>query len=290
VEFSKIGTLIRDIRKSLKITQEEIASGICTQGLISRIEKGEHIPSADILYKIAKKLGLDVNYFFHYAETPSLTYIEEVMYQVRKSIRERSYHEVEEIIKIEMKNPLFQTPTFKQFLLWHKGICTYYIQADIEKAMSLMQEALNLSETGNNAYSEREIEILNSIAILHSEVGQHKRAIETLEKAMVHLKNLSCKKDVHIEIRLLYNLAKFLWFEGAYADSIQFCERGSKLCLQYESFYLYGELTFQHGYNLMKLNKKKEAIVYFYKARSIFQLQNNSHFVSYIDEEIAYLN
>lgn len=147
-----------------------------------------------------------------------------------------------------------------------------------------------MSEPGSNTYSERNIEILNSMAILHSEEEQHKEAIAILERAMAHLKALSHQKDARIEIRLLYSLANSLTIEGQYDNSIHYCQRGSKLCLQAESLYLFGEITFQCGYNLLQLNRKEEALVCLYRARNIFQLQNNVNFVSYIDEEIRYLD
>ena len=41
MDFSIIGQRIRELRKSLKLSQEELAEGICTQAQISKIEKGD---------------------------------------------------------------------------------------------------------------------------------------------------------------------------------------------------------------------------------------------------------
>ena len=41
---SIIGNKIKDLRQAVDITQGELADGICTQALISRMEKGDIYP------------------------------------------------------------------------------------------------------------------------------------------------------------------------------------------------------------------------------------------------------
>ena len=40
------------------MSQKKLAEGICTQTIISRLEKGEVTPSIDIFFKIIKKLNI----------------------------------------------------------------------------------------------------------------------------------------------------------------------------------------------------------------------------------------
>jgi len=44
----RLGKIIPELRKSLGLTQKQLAESICTQALISRIERGEVMPSADM--------------------------------------------------------------------------------------------------------------------------------------------------------------------------------------------------------------------------------------------------
>ncbi|MGG4167018.1 helix-turn-helix transcriptional regulator [Rossellomorea vietnamensis] len=41
MDYSVIGKKIRELRKVVGLTQGDMAEGICTQALISRIEKGD---------------------------------------------------------------------------------------------------------------------------------------------------------------------------------------------------------------------------------------------------------
>ena len=58
---TRLANLIKTKRKELKLSQKALAEGICTQTIISRIEKGEITPSVDIFFKIIKKLCIPMD-------------------------------------------------------------------------------------------------------------------------------------------------------------------------------------------------------------------------------------
>lgn len=47
------------------MSQKELASGICKQGQISRIENGEYTPGSKLLYDLSRKLKVSMDYFFN---------------------------------------------------------------------------------------------------------------------------------------------------------------------------------------------------------------------------------
>ena len=58
-----LATRLKNRRKELKMSQRELAEGICKQGQISRLENGEFTPGADFLYALSKKLKVSIDYF-----------------------------------------------------------------------------------------------------------------------------------------------------------------------------------------------------------------------------------
>lgn len=46
----------RSKRKEFGFSQAELAEGICEQSQISKIERGNYMPAADLLYKLARRL------------------------------------------------------------------------------------------------------------------------------------------------------------------------------------------------------------------------------------------
>lgn len=105
MDFKNVGKEIKDLRLGIGMSQKELCEGICTQAQISKIESGKVYPYADTLYLIAKKLGVDVNYFFDIASAPRLDYVQEVIRFSRKLVRYKEYEEVMRIVNVEEKKP-----------------------------------------------------------------------------------------------------------------------------------------------------------------------------------------
>ncbi len=180
LDFSmkRLGQSICDLRKARGMSQQELADGICTQAQISKIEKGNTNTSVDILYKIIKRLGVDYHYFFQIAESQRGDYEKEITIIIRKAVSRGNYVEVMEIVNNAEILPLFQTDDNKQFLLWHKGISTFYLNKDPFTALDLLKQSFNLTAENKIRYAEREVEILISIGIIHSEIYDYKKGIE----------------------------------------------------------------------------------------------------------------
>lgn len=283
-EKMNIGKTIKELRKFNGLSQTELSQGLCTQAQISKLENGTETPSSELLYFLSQRLGVDMNYFFDIKGTPRLDYVIEVQNQLRKNIRNRDYESVFQLVKTEINNPIFSNNKNKQFILWHKGICEYYLKKDAELAINILYQAIDLTKYGNYL-KEREIEILNSVAIIYYEIEQREKAAEIYLDLLEHLKYLSKLTNPNIKIRIYYGLAKALTDLGDYKKSVLYSEMGINLCFKYETFYLLGELFYQKGDNLFNLGKRELGLKYLEKAITFFDLINNTEFVELIQKE-----
>lgn len=289
MNLESLGTVIRDVRKKAGYTQKELAEGICTQAQISKIESGKEIPSCLTLYQIAKKLGTGINYFFEMAENPRADYLQDMKYMVRKYIRERNYHEVYNLIKSERTNLQFTNLELEQFFTWHEGICAYYVENDKDKAMSKLDQAMKMTSMNPIYATEREIEILNSIGIIHNESEEYKKSIDTYKKALNLFSRLPYNQNLEVKIRILYGLSKSLTAVKQYKKSIDFIKEGIQLCIQNELMYLLGELYYQQGVNWYFLNNRENALKFMKKASMVFEIQGNYSFLEFVNNNIRTL-
>lgn len=278
-----LGYSLRELRLYLGLSQSDLANGICTQALISQIEHNDVAPSAELLYHLASRLGVDINYFFNMIETPRLDYVSEVCRQVRRHIKNREYHTVAEILADEESNPLFTTIKNRQFVLWHKAICCYYIEHDAHSSFQLLNEALLLTTTTSKNFSEREIEILISNAILHSEEKDWNNALKLFKKALYHVRFYPIINDETIEIRLYYNYSKALAACKQYDKSLSLAKEGFQLCREKQRIYLFGELSYQCGKINYLLGNNELAKTYLLTSSIIFQLDENYSFKEHVD-------
>lgn len=289
MDYSIIGTKIRELRKAIGLTQGELADGICTQALISRMEKGDIYPSATALYQISTKLGVDVNYFFEIGMTPRLDYIQEVERQLRKLRIKHQYIEMMKIVKGEESNPLFKDNGNAQLLYWHKGIYQFEIAKDQDTAFDLLHKAFQLTAGSKKALSEREMEILLTLGAFQFSNENYQKSLCYYSKVQGALSTTEWLQDKSIKTKLLYNIARVHTRLGEYQESIQYCRRAIKWIIKEEHLYGFAQLHYHLGYNLELIGEFEEALPYLEKAASFFEIQNNVEFVRFIGGKVAHL-
>lgn len=283
----QIGKKIKELRKYWHMTQEELADGICSQGLISKIEKSEEIHlSAQLLHQISQRLGVSIEYFFLESDLPRLSYINDVCDQITELIRSKQYEDAYPYVKLQKNNPIFEKkPHLKQFLLWREAICINYIEHDKEKALKLINEALALSKTGDNIYSLRELDILISKAIIYGELDQWERAQELYMAILNYAEKLPYLTDKTIFINIYYNFSKASTNIKNYDHALHLCNKGITMCKEIKTYYLLGSLFYQKAQVLHELHKNASAEVLDNYKQALWVFENSGDHKNY--EEIC---
>lgn len=286
MDFSAVGKKIKELRKNIGLSQEELADGICTQAQISKIEKGLVYPYASTLYQISQKLGVDVNYFFDIGTTPRLDYVQEVSRQLTLTRRNLRYDEMMGIVRAEEDNPLFaQNKKNMQLLLWHKGIYQFEVKEDTEGAIKTLRQAIDSTHSTEKIWSERELEILLTIGAICIKSDLEK-ALQIFEEAKEHINLLPFIHDYTIKTRLYYNIARVLTRLNKIDESVIHCQDAINWCLEKDTLYLLGELHYHIGYNFELLGKIEKAIKYMEKALIVFELQQDDKYINFISKKI----
>ncbi|MGR3765990.1 helix-turn-helix domain-containing protein [Rossellomorea sp. NS-SX7] len=287
MDYAVIGKKIKELRKVVGLTQGELAEGVCTQALVSRIEKGDIYPSATALFQISVKLGVDVNYFFEIGTTPRLDYVQEVEKQLRTLRINRKFEDMMDLVKIEEKNPLFYKDMEKmQLLYWHKGIYAYEVEKNEEKSFSILDRAYCITANQKKAMTEREMQILSSRGTIHTALHQHDEALHYFYLVETALKATEQLHDKSIKTRLFYNKSRILTRLGSYEESTSYCRRAINWCIEEEQLWGLGELNYQIGYNHELVDEMEQALSYFNRALHMFELVKDERYVAFIREKI----
>ncbi|PLS17778.1 XRE family transcriptional regulator [Bacillus sp. M6-12] len=287
MDFSLIGQKIKELRKQMRLSQGELAEGICTQAQISKIEKGDVFPLATTLYLISQRLGVDVNYFFDIGMTPRLDYIQEVENQLKIARHKMDFDTIRQIIKSEEKNPLFtQNKKNSQLLLWHKGIYEYFKNKDLIRALDLIEQAIALTKSSEKVYSERELDIMVSKAVFYVEEKLYNEAYSTYKSALNYLENFPYLTDNTIKLRLIYNFSRLLTRLNQYDESISYCNEAIKWCIEQDLLFSLGELHYHIGYNYELKRDYASATVYLTKSLQVFELQGDDRFIPFIKKKL----
>ncbi|PHB28483.1 helix-turn-helix domain-containing protein [Bacillus toyonensis] len=287
MEFNDLGITIKELRIKKNISQSELCHEICSQSQISKIEKGMIYPSSILLYQLSERLGVDPNNIFALTQNKKLKYTENVKYVMRDCIRQHQYKELYEIVTREKYTNNFQTKEDKQFLIWHEAIAIYCVNNSTKVALTLLNDALKLTLTNIDFLSEREIDILHTMAILHAENKEYKKSINILKRCLTNFNKLDFPRNKEIKLKIIYNLAKNLSYTYQYEEAIKYIDKGIQLAINLNTFYLLGELYYGKGSNLLKLKQSNEEDVAnnMKKSLFIFELTKNEKKLQIIKEE-----
>ncbi|WP_449621020.1 hypothetical protein [Robertmurraya sp. Marseille-Q9965] len=165
--------------------------------------------------------------------------------------------------------------------MWHEAICIHYLKNQSNSSLEMLDKALEITKN-KKYYTEQEIEILISIAIIETETKLYTKSEEDFKRALESLKNTPQIRNRSIELRIIYGLTKLLTDTGRYEESLGYCIKGINLCKKLESLYVLGELHYQCGSNYARMGENEKAISAFEKAINLFELQANHEFVKLV--------
>ncbi|KPU52411.1 MULTISPECIES: helix-turn-helix domain-containing protein [Bacillus] len=287
MEFNDLGITIKELRIKKNISQSELCHGICSQSQISKIEKGVIYPSSILLYQLSERLGVDPNNIFALTQNKKLKYIDNVKYVIKDCIRQHQYTELYEIVTKEKNLNNFQTKEDKQFLLWHEAIAIYLVNNSIKSALTLLNNALKLTLTNIDFLSEREIDIMQTMAIFHAENKEYKKSINILRRCLTNFNKLDFPRDKEIKLKIIYNLSKCLSYTCQYEEALKYIDKGIQLAINLNTLYLLGELYYGKGSNLLKLKQSNDENVAnnMKTALFIFELTKNENKLKIIQKE-----
>ncbi|WP_232233728.1 helix-turn-helix domain-containing protein [Bacillus sp. J33] len=284
-----IGDSLKSFRQYKNLSVKELAEGICSEEELISYEKERVYPSLETLNQLANKLNIDLTYFFNIASKATINYSTAVMQIINKLKRNWNYQAINEIIQKELDNPIFQPVMLKQFLIWHQGICVFYLEDNFEKAINLLHEALDLTNSKRENLTEREVEILASIAILYKDTHQYEDAIEIFKKALNDLEKLPHILESRGKVRILFGLSQALTEIGEFEESLVYCQKGIDICIHEEILYLFANLHYQCGENYIKLGNEEIGKEHLQKSIYILQLQRNEKFIKIVKSEMEKL-
>ncbi|MCT6922629.1 tetratricopeptide repeat protein [Metasolibacillus sp.] len=284
----RISQKIKELRKKRGLTQKDLAEGICTQAMVSNFEKGEMIPSSLTLFAIAQRLGVDMNYFFDISNSTSTSIkATDAQQIIRKLVHQHDYQSAYFIVQNELLQEALLAPEYRQFLLWHKGICLWFLHKELDTAIQTLEHALQIDNERN---VEQTAAIMNSIAVVYFEAKLYDQSLEYYEKCLPLLKEDTAISYI-IKIRTYFGASRTYQHAKKFNEALYLSKQGIQLCIENETLHLLGNLLFQTGHCLISIEDTTNAAIYLDHAQTIFTLENKFDYLKIIENlKENYLN
>ena len=271
-----IGTIIKEYRTRLKISQEELCFGLCAVSTLSRIESGAQVPGRKLVEALFSKMGMN--------KSVPVTKVdfqrENIEYKVNALVANGDF-KIFDLLE-EYKNCGDGLDTLEtQFYLFFKTMAEDFFKHDGKKALRKYEEALKLSIKDYELHSlpharlltKTELLILNNISRTFYFIGEKEMAIELMEFLRAYFEKgiMSEEEKAKNYPVILFNLENWYGLQGKTKECLEICELGIDSCIQYGNLSLFAYHIFNKGCALVELERLEEGKEYLNQSFSIMK-------------------
>ncbi|WP_282675381.1 helix-turn-helix domain-containing protein [Lactococcus cremoris] len=259
-----LGKGVKEERKKLRLTQAELAQGICSQALLSHIEAGDYMSAADIFIGIYQKLGISElqanlkNYF-------PMSQIEKLSQKSEELCRQHQYAELRDFLLLDSTIDAIS----------EEGLQAYYYYLGVSQAqlgqLNEAQENLRLA-----LVDQKKLTIISrlswmSLGVISAVNHQEKQVEEYIEAAFQDLEKTSYDENLNV----LYYLRAVIYKKLEKNKlALMTLEKGIQFISEHNSHYMLA--NFYYLAALLVENDKSRA--YFSKSQLFTELYKEKVF------------
>lgn len=285
----KLGILLasrlKERRKALKMSQKELAEGICKQGQISRIENGEYTPGSELLYALSRKLRVSMDYFFDEQVQDEKNELENFRLVAENFISQRDYSSLKYLYNLESKSSSHLSLSDKMYLEWIQTLVLFYCDNNKLEAVSKLEKLIkekNISEINYLRFSNTLFNFYYDI----DDLNQFNEIRDNLEKRVNNL-IIHTIEELELSIKFNYNISRYFWLQNNVEDALNKISETIRICKRYRSNYLLADLYLLLGNASASFGNIDEVRDYYTKAKFLYNLDGNQEMSLKVEHYIA---
>lgn len=285
----KLGILLasrlKERRKALKMSQKELAEGICKQGQISRIENGEYTPGSELLYALSRKLRVSMDYFFDEQVQDEKNELENFRLVAENFISQRDYSSLKYLYNLESKSSSHLSLSDKMYLEWIQTLVLFYCDNNKLEAVSKLEKLIkekNISEINYLRFSNTLFNFYYDI----DNLNQFNEIRDNLEKRVNNL-IIHTIEELELSIKFNYNISRYLWLQNNVEDALNKISETIRICKRYRSNYLLADLYLLLGNASASFSNIDEVRDYYTKAKFLYNLDGNQEMSLKVEHYLA---
>ena len=285
----KLGILLasrlKERRKALKMSQKELAEGICKQGQISRIENGEYTPGSELLYALSRKLRVSMDYFFDEQVQDEKNELENFRLVAENFISQRDSSSLKYLYNLESKSSSHLSLSDKMYLEWIQTLVLFYCDNNKLEAVSKLEKLIkekNISEINYLRFSNTLFNFYYDI----DDLNQFNEIRDNLEKRVNNL-IIHTIEELELSIKFNYNISRYLWLQNNVEDALNKISETIRICKRYRSNYLLADLYLLLGNASASFGNIDEVRDYYTKAKFLYNLDGNQEMSLKVEHYLA---
>ncbi|USS88511.1 helix-turn-helix domain-containing protein [Fructilactobacillus hinvesii] len=259
-----LGDYLKAQRKARHLSQAELSDGICSQSMISGIEKGNYIPSSLLLAQICHKLQISLNDtvlsdYFEFSNFQSASH------KIEQLCNEHRYAELIKFMNNEdILASLDSNDDFQKYYYYY-GCATYQLSKQADPALRYLQLALQYTYHTDKKYlSSIELLIISAINLIKVKSSHYTKMdnhnFEIAFASTINQAYVDYSENLNI---IFYQYALALFHEEQIKNAIHVLNTGIEWITSKNSTFMIADLYFLLAKcyeKTAKLKNKNEAL------------------------------
>lgn len=230
-------------RRRLGLTQKQLARDICSQGLISNIERGNYVPNAILLGQICNRLKMSIDHALlnHYYK---ISHREDFNETVEQLCNQHLYQQMQDYLeKSELADHLRRDDDLQIYYYYH-ACSVYQLTKDAQVSLRELNLALSFTYSPHQAHlTSLEMVIMSCIDFVESEsnINHEFKRFKRLESIILNDDNLTLDPNYSL---IFYQYALTLFHHGEKIESIAILQTGIKWATDHNVTFMLADFFF----------------------------------------------
>lgn len=269
------GDMIKKARKKRKMTQNDLAEGICKQATISNIENKNASNNINTLQSICERLDLTLDEILVKSEK---ALYKENIYQIDKYCNSFEYDKAYAILET-MQDADIDDSRIMNAIEYYQAYLNYWIKGDEASALFYFNNVLTKTKSGDDYY----ILSNNGLGTVFDKRGDKKYAEKYYRNVLLEIEQLD--KIPLRYVTIFFNIAQFYSSINEYRKAVDVCNQGIEVTRSYQSTYCLEALLYEKAFNTCKLDDESYKELY-EDARKVAIYNNNPRIIKTIHDDL----
>ncbi|WP_225423023.1 helix-turn-helix domain-containing protein [Companilactobacillus jidongensis] len=256
--MNNLGEILKEKRLILKMSQKEVAADICSQPMISSIEKGKYIPNSQILILLCQRLQIDID-SISLDSNYQISSREEFNNKITTLCNNHEYQKLREFLLQE--STIDSVSNHEQTKAYYYYLGVAYLQADHNLDKAKTNFKLSLSNDDNNRKKLTTLDRLASVSLagIFAKEGLINSSNEYLNIAFHNFDTANFETN---QIALFYLAAYSRASLNKNIDAITWLDQGIEFATKHDSHYMLGNMYYLLAQLLSKSNQADSTTQY----------------------------
>ena len=236
--MSTFGAVIKEIRKTRKLTQKMLSEDICSQSVLSRIENDEELPNVIVMQQLCQRLGVTMDQIMQ-LKSQEVLKVTHNFEELANYFRHKKYKKILKYIQEKDIEETIYLDSDWQRYYYYLGSCEFYLNQNYDKTLGYLRKSLSYTYQVNKPnLSSFEIQLLSCIGITYHYLGYYEEAEKYLKQSIYYFYKLPSERVSDELIKIFYNYANFLYAHDR-LDEAKIALREGVECAKLKSSYYY---------------------------------------------------